>query len=56
MASKLTGFSVERPKTTVIAVIILTLIFLSQFPKILIDTDPKNMLPETSPVRVYNIF
>ncbi len=54
MASKLTGFSVERPKTTVIAVIILTLIFLSQFPKILIDTDPKNMLPETSPVRVYN--
>jgi len=54
MASKLTGFSVERPKTTVMAVIILTLIFLSQFPKILIDTDPKNMLPETSPVRVYN--
>src|SRR3989304_944807 len=54
MASKLTEFSVERPKTTVMAVIILTLIFLSQFPKILIDTDPKNMLPETSPVRVYN--
>ncbi len=54
MASKLTEFSVERPKTTVITVIILTLIFLLQFPKISIDTDPKNMLPETSPVRVYN--
>src|SRR4030067_1261425 len=54
MASKLTVFSVERPKITVITVIILTLIFLSQFPKIFIDTDPKNMLPETSPVRVYN--
>ena len=54
MASKLTEFSVERPKTTVIVAILLTLIFLSQFPKILIDTDPKNMLPETSPVRVYN--
>ena len=54
MASKLTMLSVERPKTIVIAVIILTLIFLSQFPKIIIDTDPKNMLPATSPVRVYN--
>src|SRR4030066_1323439 len=54
MASKLTGFSVERPKTTVITVIILTLIFLSQFPKILIDTDPKTLPPETPPVRVYN--
>src|SRR3990172_9986631 len=54
MASKLTEFSVERPKTTVIVALLLTLIFLSQFPKILIDTDPKNMLPETSPVRVYN--
>ena len=54
MASKLTMLSVERPKTIVIVVIILTLIFLSQFPKIIIDTDPKNMLPATSPVRVYN--
>ena len=54
MASKLTELSVERPKTIVIVVIILTLIFLSQFPKIIIDTDPKNMLPATSPVRVYN--
>ncbi len=54
MASKLTEFSVEKPGLTVIAVIVMTLVFLSQFPKILIDTDPKNMLPETSPVRVYN--
>lgn len=54
MASKLTELAVERPRSTVAFVIILTLIFFSQFPKILIDTDPKNMLPETSPVRVYN--
>ncbi|MCC7202496.1 MAG: MMPL family transporter [Nitrospirae bacterium] len=54
MPSKLTELAVERPGSTVAFVIILTLIFFSQFPKILIDTDPRNMLPETSPVRVYN--
>ncbi|MFA6312922.1 MAG: hypothetical protein WCV99_07580 [Sterolibacterium sp.] len=32
----------------------LTLLFLTQFPKIRTDTNPKHMLPETSDVRVWN--
>src|SRR3989337_2306216 len=54
MASKLTELSVEIPRSVIAVVIILTLLFLVQFPKIVTDTDPKNMLPATSPVRVYN--
>src|SRR3972149_10496682 len=34
--------------------LLLTVAFGLQFPKIRIDTDPKNMLPETSQVRRYN--
>lgn len=54
MASKLTQISVERPKSVIAGIIILTLFFLVQFPEIITDTDPKNMLPANSPVRVYN--
>jgi len=54
MASRLTQISVERPKGVIAVIVILTLFFLIQFPKIVTDTDPKNMLPATSPVRVYN--
>ena len=54
MASKLTRISVDRPKLIIAAIIVLTIFFLVQFPKIVTDTDPKNMLPATSPVRVYN--
>jgi predicted RND superfamily exporter protein len=36
------------------ATLLLTVAFGLQFPKIRIDTDPKNMLPETSQVRRYN--
>jgi len=34
--------------------VLLTLLFLTQFPRITTDTNPKNMLPETSDVRVWN--
>ena len=54
MASRLTQISVERPKSVIAVIIILTFFFLIQFPKIVTDTDPKNMLPASSPVRVYN--
>ncbi len=54
MASKLTEISVKRPKSIIAIIIILTLFFLIQFPRIVTDTDPKNMLPASSPVRVYN--
>ena len=50
----LTRFSVERPRLVMILALAVTLLFLTQLPRVKTDTDPKNMLPETSPVRVYN--
>src|SRR3989338_3665248 len=54
MIKKIFGFSVEHPKLIILLTLIVTCLFLWQFPKIKIDTDPKHMLPTTSPVRVYN--
>jgi hypothetical protein len=34
--------------------VVVTLLFMTQFPKMRTDTDPKNMLPATSAVRVWN--
>jgi len=50
----LVEFSVNRPRLVVSLAAIITLAFLTQFPKIRTDTNPKNMLPETSDVRVWN--
>lgn len=50
----LTEFSVNHPKIILSVAILATLAFLTPFPKMKIDTDPKNMLPETSQVRVWN--
>ena len=47
-------FSVARPKTVIGVAVIITILFGSQLPKITTDTDPKHMLPITSPVRQYN--
>src|SRR3989338_3169500 len=46
--------SIRRPKLVIAATVLLTLLFLTQFPRIQTDTNPKNMLPETSDVRVWN--
>jgi len=54
MIRRIFGFSVERPKLVILLTLIVTCFFLWQFPKIRTDTDPKHMLPTTSPVRVYN--
>ena len=51
---KLVEFSVDHPRLVVSLTLGLTLIFAAQLPKIKTDTDPKNMLPVTSPVRQYN--
>ncbi len=51
---KLVSFSVEHPKLILLLTSALTLAFLLPFPWITIDTDPKHMLPVTSPVRQYN--
>ncbi|OGS45133.1 MAG: hypothetical protein A2539_00620 [Elusimicrobia bacterium RIFOXYD2_FULL_34_15] len=50
----LVEFSVNHPKLIVWIIVILTIIFMTQFPKVKIDTNPKNMLPKTSDVRVWN--
>ncbi|MEK7679807.1 MAG: MMPL family transporter, partial [Deltaproteobacteria bacterium] len=49
----LVEFSVKRPWAGMAAVALLTLAFAAQFPAIRIDTNPKNMLPETSEVRLW---
>lgn len=50
----LVEFSVDHPKTVLWLALLVSLIFLSQFPKMTTDTNPKNMLPTTSAVRVSN--
>jgi len=50
----LVEFSIRRPKLVFLLTGLLTLLFLTQFPKIRTDTNPKHMLPDTSDVRVWN--
>ncbi|MBI2159731.1 MAG: MMPL family transporter [Candidatus Rokubacteria bacterium] len=50
----LVEFSVRHPKLVVSLTILFTLAFMTQFPKMRTDTNPKNMLPATSDVRVWN--
>ena len=54
MLNRMVQFSIARPKTVIGAAVIITILFGSQLPKITTDTDPKHMLPITSPVRQYN--
>src|SRR3990167_9347548 len=54
MKFSLVEFSIRRPKLVLMLAGLLTLLFLTQFPKIRTDTNPKHMLPETSDVRVWN--
>lgn len=50
----LVDFSIRRPKLVVWLAVAVTLLFLTQLPRIKTDTNPKHMLPETSDVRVWN--
>jgi len=50
----LVEFSIAHPKLVLAAVLLVTPLFLAQLPKIQLDTNPKNMLPPTSEVRVWN--
>jgi predicted RND superfamily exporter protein len=52
MIEKLTRFSIDRPKTVIFLLTVLTVLFGLQFPKIHIDTDPENMLEADQPDRV----
>ncbi|MBI2835199.1 MAG: MMPL family transporter [Acidobacteria bacterium] len=52
--NRLTALSLDHPWWTIGLTIVATLAFAAQFRKITIDTDPKHMLPVTSPVRQHN--
>ena len=49
---KIVEKSLSRPKTVLIIYAVITVLFLIQFPKITIDTDPENMLYADEPARV----
>ena len=50
----MTRFSSNHPWLVIALTILVTIGFASQFPKVAVDTDPKHMLPVTSPVRQFN--
>jgi len=50
----LVEFSVDHPRWVVAITLLLTVIALAAFPKVRTDTNPKNMLPADSEVRVSN--
>ena len=50
----LVEFSIKHPAIIFAISAIITIIFLTQFPKVTTDTNPKNMLPPDSGVRVLN--
>src|SRR3990172_10067541 len=52
--NELTGFSINHPRWTIVLSLLVTVMFATQLPKVKTDTDPKNMLPATSDVRIYN--
>lgn len=49
---KASELSLRRPKSTMLAIAILSLGFASQLPRIEVDTDPENMLPADQGARV----
>src|SRR3990172_7395352 len=48
------ALSSDHPRLVIGLTAAATIAFAAQLPKITIDTDPKHMLPVTSPVRQYN--
>ncbi|MEW6749391.1 MAG: MMPL family transporter [Candidatus Latescibacterota bacterium] len=51
---RVAAFSAAHPWVIISLAAAITLVFAAQFPRIAVDTDPKHMLPVTSPVRQYN--
>lgn len=54
MFKKLIHFSVHKPKVIMFWVVLMVILSLIQFPRMKIDTDPENMLPEDEFVRIFN--
>lgn len=51
---KIIQFSYEKPKVVIGLLVLAVVLAVFQMPKIKVDTDPENMLPETEPVRVFH--
>ena len=54
MVKKLILYALGHPKKIVILTAALVALSLMQFPRIKVDTDPENMLPDTAAVRVFH--
>ena len=54
MKRLLVGFSLNHPRWVVTIAVVVTIALGLQIPRILIDTDPENMLPADEHVRVFN--
>ena len=54
MKFNLVEFSIKRPVLVIVIILLIAAAFATQFPKITTDTDPNNMLPENSDVRLSN--
>jgi uncharacterized protein len=50
----LVEFATNHPRLIVAVTLFITALFCTQFPRITLDTNPKNMLPPDSAVRVWN--
>ena len=53
MLRHLTRFSLDHPKVVIACIVLISLFFMAQFPKISIDTDPENMLEANQPDREF---
>jgi predicted RND superfamily exporter protein len=54
LREKILVFSIRHPRTVIAAIIVLVLGLGSQIPRIVIDTDPENMLPADQASRVFH--
>lgn len=52
--SSLIGFSINRPKTVTVVLVLCTLLLASLIVKVRVDTDPENMLNKDEAVRVFH--
>ena len=53
MLEHMTRFALDHPRTVIAITCAITVLFALQFPKIIIDTDPENMLEPDQPDRIF---
>ena len=54
MKLAMTNFSIKHPWIVTLIVLILTVVFAIQFPKVKFDNDPENMLSKDEHIRVFH--